>query len=88
MLRPVPWEAVPADFRPLTWQGDGDRVADAPAVVHPVTHASIFVLELTEQDRRQLIEGNPVYLLMVGHVVPFAVGVNLAEVLELARDGS
>jgi hypothetical protein len=79
------WEFLPADFERFTWTGDGDQVADAMAIIHRDSQVSIFKLELTDNDRRQLIEGNPVYLAIRGRVPPFAITANLGEVTELAR---
>lgn len=83
ILKPIPFEAdrIPDGFQIVVWRGDGEHVADAAGVMRwPLT---IFRLELDDESRRQLIEGNPVYLAMVGHVVPFAVSVNLREMAEL-----
>lgn len=85
MLHITTWDHPPADFEHLTWKGNNEDVADAAAVIHVESQVSIFKLELTENDRRQLIEGNPIYLAIRGRVPPFAVTPNLSEVTQLAR---
>ncbi len=86
MLHTTKWEYLPADFEHLTWKGDtAQAVADAEAIFHRDSQVSIFKLELTDNDRRQLIEGNPLYLAVRGHVIPFAITPNLSEVTALAR---
>jgi hypothetical protein len=85
MLKPTAWESTPIDFKLIMWKGDGENVSDAPAVIHPEKQASIFKMELSEQDRRQLIEGNPIYLALLGRVQPFMASANLGEITELIR---
>lgn len=85
MLHISKWEYLPADFEHFTWRGNDAEVSDAEAIMHRDSQVSIFKLELTDNDRRQLIEGNPVYLAIRGRVPPFAVTPNLSEVTELAR---
>ena len=79
------WEYLPADFEHFTWKGNEEDIEDAIAIIHRDSQVSIFKLELTDNDRRQLIEGNPVYLAIRGRVPPFAITANLSEVTELAR---
>jgi hypothetical protein len=85
MIYPVHWKELPPDFKGVVWKGDGDLVQDAPAAFHPDSKISVFRLELPDNDRRQLIEGNPVYLAMCGPVTAFLVSANLAEITEFIR---
>ncbi len=86
MLHITRWEYLPADFEHLVWKGNEEQaIADADAAFHQDSQTSIFKLELTDNDRRQLIEGNPIYLAMRGRVIPFAITPNLSEVTALAR---
>lgn len=84
-MNPVKWENLPADCVAYRWYGDGAKVQDVDCAFNLEKKASIFRLELSEQERRQLIEGNPVYLSLIGHVIPFMVSVNLAEITESIR---
>lgn len=86
MLKPIHWENSPIDFEETVWQGNGKEVADAPAVINREKSVSIFKMELTENDRRQLIEGNPLYISMLGKVIPFMASANLAEITEIVRN--
>jgi len=85
MIYPVQWENMPADFQQVVWKGDGERVQDAPAAFHAESRMSVFWLQLSDNDRRQLIEGNPVYLAMCGPVTAFLVSANLGEITEFIR---
>lgn len=85
MLHISKWEYLPAEFEHFIWKGNEAEIADAEAIIHRDSQVSIFMLELTDNDRRQLIEGNPVYLAIRGRVPPFVVTPNLSEVTELAR---
>ena len=85
MLKPAEWMSAPADFQSVVCRGDDAKIADTPAVINVEKCGVIFRLELTDQDRRQLIDGNPIYLAFVGGVIPFAASANLAEVTELIR---
>jgi len=85
MIAPIVWDYLPADFKLILWKGNNDDIKDAPAVINPETQISIFKLELSDNDRRQLIEGNPLYLAIRGKVTPFTLSANLAEITEVAR---
>jgi len=88
ILRVIPWEHPPADFEAFLWHGNQEQtIRDAPSAIHRPTHASLFRLEMDEETRRMLIEGNDLYLCIIGQVVPFCVGANLGEMLEMARRG-
>lgn len=86
-MKLLPWTHPPAGFHPVTWKGNGTTVQDAHGVVDPTSGATIFQVELSDNDRRQLIEGNPLFLLIIGPVAPFFESPNLADVLEVARRG-
>lgn len=84
-MNPVKWSNVPVDFEEIIWHGNGENISNVDGVIHRGKGATIIKLELSEEDRRQLIEGNPVYLSMWGRVVPFMVSVNLGEITETIR---
>ena len=85
-MTPIPFpHALPDGFAPITWHGNSCDVADAAALVNRMRGSSVFTLELTEEERRQLVEGNPIYLVVVGHVRPFFATTNLGEALDMAR---
>lgn len=86
MLKPVSWQNNPADFEETIWHGNGKNVADAPAVINREKFVTIFRMELTDNDRRQLIEGNPLYISMIGKIIPFMASANLGEITEIVRD--
>lgn len=85
MIMPIPWIEVPEEFKAIIWHGDNKSVNDAPGIFNPQTGITVFLLELSSNDRRQLIEGNPVYLTVCGPIPRFAVTANLGEALDLAR---
>lgn len=85
MLKAAEWLSAPADFLSVICKGDDEKIADTPAVLNQEKCGVIFRLELSDQDRRQLIDGNPIYLAFVGGLIPFAASANLAEVTELIR---
>jgi hypothetical protein len=85
MLNPIEFKSVPANFKKIVWHGK-DGVVDVPGIQHSESKVTIIRLEFSEQDRRQMIEGNPIYLAIYGKVVPFAASANLGELTSLARE--
>lgn len=85
MLSPVKWDSIPDEFNEIIWRGDGESIADAPAIFNKKTRMTIFKLQLSENDRRCLIEDNPLYLIINGNVAPFAISANLGESIDLTK---
>jgi len=79
MISPSIWEEAPVGFELPN--------IDAPLVaLHPRTGAMLFKLHLDENERRQLIEGNPLYLMIVGPMnTPLLISANLADVVSVVR---
>lgn len=84
---PVKWTEIeiPEDFKEVLWHGDKVKIHDVFGVMHPEKRCTIIKLELTNEERRQLIDGNPIYLSMIGRVIPFMASVNLGEITETIR---
>lgn len=85
MLAPVEWDAAPDGFAIIIWRGDGVHALDTPAIINSRTQASVFCLKLSDNDRRCLIEGNDLFLMVAGQIAPFAMSTNLGEILDTAR---
>ena len=85
MIVPVMWTEVPNEFKVVVWKGQNNVVKDAPGIFNPQTGMTVFLLELDNNDRRQLIEGNPIYMTVCGPIPPFGITANLGEALDLAR---
>lgn len=85
MVTTVVWDDIPHGFVNVVWKGDGQSVFDVPAIINSDTKFSVLQLKLDDNDRRQLIEGNPLYLVVCGSLSPFAISANLKESLDLAR---
>ncbi len=85
MVTTILWDEVPVGFTNIIWRGNGSNVVDVPAIINTDTKVSVLQLQLDDNDRRCLIEGNPLFLIVGGGLPPFALTASLADALNLAR---
>lgn len=84
MIAPTKWDSAPSGF--VLRNVDNKENQEPLIAFHSPTGSILFRLTLDDNERRQLIEGNPLYMLIVGPMTsPFALSANLADMTELVR---